>query len=139
LLKKRFEAAGLTIDENRALEVDGYTFEVDGFDAERRVGYEYVTAESGDGWDVDDNVIAALDAHRKRGDLFVLIVDEAEARDAAALGKIADAFLAGLPKAKPAAKKADPKADKPAARKADKPAAKKPAATKPEKKPARKR
>ena len=59
-LKQRFEAAGFAIAENRMFEEPGIRFEIDGFDAKRRVGYEYLTGEAGDGWDVDGDVIAAL-------------------------------------------------------------------------------
>jgi hypothetical protein len=133
LLKARFERAGFEIAENVMLDEHGVHFEIDGYDAEKHVGYEYVTEEAGDSWDVDGEVIDALNAARRTGQLFVLIASETDAPDAAALGKLADAFLAGLdekptePGKKSAAKKPAPK--KPAA----KPAAKKPAAKKPAK------
>jgi hypothetical protein len=95
-LKRRFEQAGFHIEENRAFDEDGVSFEMDGFDPASRVGYEYVTAESGDGWDVDGDVIAALDARRQKGELYILVVDEAKAPDEAAIGREADAFLAQL-------------------------------------------
>ncbi|HEV7557014.1 MAG TPA: hypothetical protein VGO00_16220 [Kofleriaceae bacterium] len=120
LLKARFERAGFHIEENRAFDEGGVQFEIDGFDPERRVGYEYITEEAGDGWDVDGAVVAALDARRKAGELHVLVVDERDAPDDASLNEAIDAFLDGLPKpkAKPAKKpgaKAKPK--KPAAKK----------------------
>lgn len=96
-LKKRFEAAGFQIKENQPFDEHGVRFDIDGFDAARRVGYEYVTAESGDGWDVDDDVIAALAERRTRGELHVLIVDEADAPDAASLDAAIDAFLKTVP------------------------------------------
>jgi hypothetical protein len=128
LLKARFEQAGFAIAENQAFDEDGIRFEIDGFDAARRVGYEYLTSEAGDSWDVDGDVIAALDDRRKKGELHILVVDEADAPDEAALTARADAFLAALPKA-PA----------PAPAKAAKPAAKPPAKPKAKKKPAKKR
>src|SRR5580704_14931806 len=97
LLKARFEAAGLRISENVMFDEGGVRFEIDGFDAARRVGYEYVTEEAGDRWDVDEQVEQALTARRASGELFVLVVSETDAPDAAALGKRADAFLAELP------------------------------------------
>jgi hypothetical protein len=109
LLKARFEAAGFTIKDNVALNEDGLRFEVDGYDAEKRVGYEYVTEEAGDSWDVDGDVIAALAERRKQGDLRILVVTEDEAPDAETLGKAADAFLAEV---KPAPKP-EKKASKP--------------------------
>ena len=123
VLKARFEEAGFNIVEHRMFDEEGIRFEMDGFDPDRRVGYEYVTAEAGDGWDVDAGVIAALAERRERGELFVLVVDEADARDEATLREKADAFLAEVPAAPDEKKKAPAK--KPAAKKA--PAKKAPA------------
>ena len=92
-LKRRFEAAGFHIQENLRFDEDGVWFEIDGFDAARRVGYEYLTEEAGDGWDVDGTVIAKLAERRKRGELHVLVIDEADAPDAAALDRAIDGFL----------------------------------------------
>jgi hypothetical protein len=132
LLKARFQKAGYKIAENVAFDEDGVAFDVDGFDAAKRVGYEYVTDEAGDTWDVGSEVVAALEARRDAGELFILVVGEADAPDAAALGRAADLFLGQLaeieakPKKQPAAKKKPPPT--PPAKK--KPAAKKPAAKK---------
>ena len=126
LLKQRFEAAGFKIEENRPFEEEGVAFEIDGFDPEARVGYEYISAEAGDSWDVDGDVQAALEARRKKGEVHILFVDEA---DAAELGERADAFLAALVKKKPAKKKPAAAKKEPAAPK-KKPAA----AAKPKKK-----
>jgi hypothetical protein len=95
-LKQRFEAAGFRIAENQAFDEEGVRFEIDGFDAARRVGYEYITREAGDGWDVGDDVIAALEARRERGELHVLFVDEEDAPDQAALDEAIDQFLETL-------------------------------------------
>jgi hypothetical protein len=129
LLKARFEKAGFDIAENVTLDEQGVHFEIDGYDAGKHVGYEYVTEEAGDSWDVDGDVIDALNAARRAGELFVLVANETDAPDAASLGKLADAFLATLheptkPGTKSAAAKKSPA----------KPAAKKPAAKKPAKK-----
>ena len=96
LLKERFEAAGLAIEENRAFDEGGVRFEIDGYDPEKRVGYEYLTEEAGDSWDVDGDVKAALAARRAKGELYVLVIDEAEAPDADALGEMVDEFLGEL-------------------------------------------
>jgi hypothetical protein len=128
LLKARFEAAGYAIAENQPFAEDGIAFEIDGFDAKARVGYEYVTDEAGDTWDVDDRVVAALAARLREGTLSVLVVGENEAPDAASLARVADAFLAGLaPPTKVKAKKAAPASKASPARKSP---AKKPAAAK---------
>ena len=130
LLKARFEKAGFKIAENVPFDEDGVRFEVDGFDAGKRVGYEYVTEEAGDGWDVDGTVIAALEARRDAGELYILVVDEKDASDAAALTRAADVFLEQLADLDDDDK--DDKDDKPAGKKpAKKAAAKKPAPKKP--------
>ena len=95
-LKRRFEAAGFHIKENQTFDEGGIRFDIDGYDAARRVGYEYVTKEAGDGWDVDGNVIAKLAERRQRGELHVLVVDEADAPDAASLDLLIDVFLGEL-------------------------------------------
>src|SRR5262245_27797933 len=130
-LKQRFELAGFRIVENQSFDDAGVQFEIDGYDADHRVGYEFVSQEAGDGWDVDDNGKATLAA---QDDLHVLVIDEADVPDQAALDQKIDAFLAALDDKgvgkdddddKPAAAKKKPGAKKPAAKK---PAAKKKAA-----------
>lgn len=125
LLKQRFEAAGFTIAENVALDEGGLDFEVDGYDANRRVGYEYLSRESGDGWDVDEDVIATLAKLQTAGTLSILVVDEHDAPDEASLGRAADAFLAGVAKSKTSKPKAEAK-PKPAAKPPKMPPSKKP-------------
>jgi len=128
LLKARFEAAGYQIAENQPFDEDGIHFEIDGFDASARVGYEYMTDEAGDTWDVDDAVVAALAGKLREGTLAVLVIGENDAPDASSLARAADAFLKGLKK--PAAKKPkQPAAQKsvPKKRAPKKPAPKKPA------------
>lgn len=132
LLKARFEAAGFRIAENVTFDEDGVRCELDGFDADARVGYEYVTAEAGDGWDVDDAVKTAFAQKAAKGDLSILVVEEGDAPDAAALTRAADGFLAKLPGAGASAAKKKPPARKPP------PVPKKPAAKAAAKKPARK-
>ena len=117
LLKQKFEAAGFDITENVMFEEADIRFEIDGWDAAARVGYEYVTEEAGDSWDIDAEVQKKLAA---KGDLHVLVVDESAAPDAAALGKVADAFLAthaSKPRKRPASPPKKPPAAKPATKK----------------------
>jgi len=114
VLKQRFEQAGFHIEENRAFDEDGVHFEIDGFDPASRVGYEYVTIESGDSWDVDGDVIAALEARKQKGELYVLVVDEVKAPDEASLGREAEAFLAELRERGVGPKPATPAKPKPA-------------------------
>lgn len=122
VLKARFEAAGFHIAENQPFDQGGVRFEIDGIDPERKVGYEYVTDEAGDSWDVDGEVVAELAARMARGELYILVVDETKAPDEASLGAAIDGFLGELKTRKvlPAAPKAAK--SKPKAVKAPKPA-----------------
>jgi hypothetical protein len=92
-LKQRFEQAGFRIAESVDFNEHGLRFDLDGFDAEAKVGYEYVTDEAGDGWDVDDDVVVKLTDLRKSGALHVLVIDEEEAPDEASLDRAIDEFL----------------------------------------------
>ncbi len=95
-LKSRFEQAGFRIKESVDFDKHGLRFDLDGYDADAKVGYEYVTDEAGDGWDVDDAVIAKLTELRASGELSILVVDEDEAPDEAGLDRAIDEFLADL-------------------------------------------
>ena len=120
LLKARFEAAGFHVAENVMFDEAGVRFEIDGYDAAARVGYEYVTEEAGDSWDVDDAVKTALAERAKKGELHILVIEEARAPDAPTLTKLADAFLAnldGAKKKKPVARKPPPTPKKAAGKK----------------------
>ena len=95
LLKEAFEQAGLTIAEDYRLDEDGLSVVLDGFDAGRRVGYEFITTEAGDRAEFGPEVLARLEARIGRGELFLLLLDEREV-DEAGLRFAADRFLARL-------------------------------------------
>jgi hypothetical protein len=96
LLKQKFEAAGFFIEENQPFDEAGVRFDMDGFDSKCRVGYEYVTREAGDDWDVDGAVITALEERMKKGELYVLVIDETNAPDENALYKAVNVFMKEL-------------------------------------------
>lgn len=96
LLRHRFEAAGLSITERHALAVGDATIEVDGFDPERRVGYEYITTEAGDRAGITPAIVDELERQMVAGDLFLLLVDERDVPSPAVLERAADGFLAAL-------------------------------------------
>ena len=96
LLKELFEAAGLAIAVDVPFAEEGLSLRLDGFDAARRVGFEYITTAAGDRVELGPGVVAALEARMERGDLYLLLVDELDAADAALLGRAADGFLARL-------------------------------------------
>jgi hypothetical protein len=47
VLKEAFEAQGYAIQENYPLRVGGVEVELDGYDPEAGIGYEYITGEDG--------------------------------------------------------------------------------------------
>jgi hypothetical protein len=98
LLKGVFEAAGLAIEDDYPFAEGDVRVSLDGFDPARRVGYEYITTEAGDREEVTPEVVAELEARMRRGELFVLLVDERDVTDEASLRFAAEGFLAALRK-----------------------------------------
>lgn len=97
VLKERFVAAGLAILDDYPLLVDegaGLSLRVDGYDPERRIGFEYITTEAGDRQEVTPELIEALEARMRRAELFVLLVDEHDVLTPDDLRRAADGFLA---------------------------------------------
>ena len=110
LLKARFEKAGYRIAENVGFDEGGVAFDIDGFDAEQRVGYEYVTDEAGDSWDVGGEVIAALDEQARRTPTSSSTRRSPSMPASSARSPIGPPGRRGQPKKKPAAKKPKAKA-----------------------------
>jgi hypothetical protein len=94
VLARCFRAAGLDIVENFRFDEDGVLVSLDGWDAARRVGYEFVTTEAGDRSEFTPHVVAKLEKRMLRGELQVLLIDEREIMTEDALTEAADAFLA---------------------------------------------
>jgi hypothetical protein len=94
VLKRCFTAAGFTIAERHPLALDAGVVELDGYDAARRVGYEYLTSEEGDHEAVTPAMREELERRMAAGELHVLMIDEAEGWDAASLATAAERFLA---------------------------------------------
>ena len=145
LLSRLFTKRGYAIKRNVQFREYGVEFHIDGWDAQARVGFEFLTSEDEDHDDLTLDEYKELSAAQRRGELAVFIIDEVEplsAEDLAAeahefLDEVADAAHARLKaktrgkkaaKKKPAAMKKSASKKKPAARAA---AAKKPAAAKP--------
>ncbi|KAA0254161.1 hypothetical protein FBQ97_06515 [Acidobacteria bacterium ACD] len=96
VLKREFENAGLRILERHEIEAGGLRVELDGYDPERRVGYEFVTSAGGDRASLSPEVLAALESRMEAGDLHVLLVDEWEVVSGEELAGFARRFLAEL-------------------------------------------
>jgi hypothetical protein len=96
VLRARFEAAGLSIADDVALEVDGHPINVDGYDAARRIGYEYLTRAEGDLEEFRPEVVQALERRAASGDLVLFLIDEDDVAGPEELGELCDRFLAEL-------------------------------------------
>jgi hypothetical protein len=93
LLFARFEAAGLSLESAYQMTLAGRTVRLDGFDPHKRVGFEYITTAAGDREEMTAEVVGELEAKMRRGDLYVLLVDEREVASEEALTRAADHFL----------------------------------------------
>jgi hypothetical protein len=94
LLAARFAAAGLAVAEHVRFQEGGLDVTLDGWDAARRVGYEYITTAAGDRAEFTPEVVAALEARMQKGELYLLLLDERELPDGELLTRAADGFLA---------------------------------------------
>lgn len=114
LLARLFKKRGYAIMRNVMFREYGVSFHIDGWDAKKRVGFEFLTSEDDDHDDLSLAEYQTLMAAQQRGELALFILDEVEPLSAADLVETANAFLdeveaaASTPrrKAKPAAKPA---------------------------------
>lgn len=93
LLTRAFKAAGYRIENNVVFDEDGVVFDVDGWDAAARVGFEYRTSEADDKHDLTDDELSRLGARIERGELTLLIVDDVRVPDEATMLEFAQQFL----------------------------------------------
>lgn len=101
LLKERFERAGYKIWSNYPWQSDGVSAQLDGYDPEGKVGYEFITTAAGDRAEVTPELLQSLERCAEEGRAFVLLIDEVDAPDEAALAEAADRFLAEVAKRRP--------------------------------------
>src|SRR5262249_25892407 len=94
LLQARFTAAGFRIAENFHFHEGDIEVDLDGWDAEARVGYEYITREAGDDRQFDPATLERFEARMERGELYVLLIDERDAVTKDVLESAAEGFLA---------------------------------------------
>ncbi len=93
VLKRCFEARGLTITCDHRLHDEGVAITLDGYDPQKRIGYEYITTMAGDREEVTPEVVAELERRTAAGALAVLLVDELDVEGAVDLERGAAAFL----------------------------------------------
>ena len=85
VLRRHFREAGLRVISDVRLHGDGYDITVDGYDPDRKIGFEYVASD-----EVNTDVAAGEREALAASDNRVLLVD---ATSAAALTMLARAFL----------------------------------------------
>lgn len=94
ILADVFHARGYTIARDVDFDEDGISFNIDGWDAAARVGFEFRTSEAGDKDDLTVDEWALLAAAIERGELYVFVIDDVTVVDEADLRVYADRFLA---------------------------------------------
>jgi len=93
LLARLFRARGYAIARNLLFREYGVEFHVDGWDAKKRVGFEFLSSEDDDHDDLDLAEYQTLAAAQQRGELALFIIDEVEPLSAADLALQANEFL----------------------------------------------
>ena len=93
LLARLFRARGYVIARNLVFREYGVEFHVDGWDAKKRVGFEFLSSEDDDHDDLSLSEYQTLGAAQQRGELALFIIDEVEPLSAADLALQANEFL----------------------------------------------
>ena len=93
LLTRLFRARGYAIERNLLFREYGVEFHVDGWDAKKRVGFEFLSSEDDDHDDLSLSEYQALGVAQQRGELALFIIDEVEPLSAADLALQANEFL----------------------------------------------
>ncbi|MBI3927203.1 MAG: hypothetical protein HY319_16825 [Armatimonadetes bacterium] len=93
VLRRVFEEAGFAVVEDYLLPIAGTMVRLDGFDPDRRTGYEYITTADGDREELHERIVAELDRLNANGELRLLLVDEQFIPDADTLMAAARVFL----------------------------------------------
>ncbi len=96
ILRRCFEEAGLRVAADHPMTIRGKAIRLDGFDPERNIGFEYLTHEANDRVEMSADVLDALEEKMQAGELYVLLIDEAEVDSAATLEHAAQHFLGVL-------------------------------------------
>jgi hypothetical protein len=93
VLARVFAARGFRVARDVAFCEGGVQFVADGWDAETRVGFEYLTHAAGDHLDLRPEELAELEARMQRGELFFFVIDETDVGSEADLAWAAERFL----------------------------------------------
>jgi hypothetical protein len=93
LLARLFKSRGYAVKRNLTFREYGVSFHIDGWDAKRRVGFEFLTSEDDDHDDLTLAEYQTLMVAQQRGELALFIIDEVEPLSAEELRATANSFL----------------------------------------------
>lgn len=93
ILKSVFERRGFSIVEEFPFREGDVAFTADGWDPDKRVGYEYMTTSERDHEDLQPDELLRLTEWIEAGKLFLFIVDETDIDGEEELVAAAEAFL----------------------------------------------
>ena len=88
-----FAARGYPVKRDVPFAEGKVSFEIDGFNAEHRVGFEFRTDEAGDKDDLDDDELLELARRMEAGELFIFVIDDVSVDSEADLAQYAHGFL----------------------------------------------
>lgn len=93
ILAEVFAARGIVVERDIPFSEGGVAFDIDGWNAERRIGFEYRTSEADDKDDLSLSEIELLAERMEAGELFIFVIDETSVEGEAELRVYANAFL----------------------------------------------
>jgi hypothetical protein len=88
-----FAARGYPVERDVPFSEGTVSFEIDGFNAQHRVGFEFRTDESGDKEDLSDDELLELARRMEAGELFIFVIDDISVDSEADLAQYAHGFL----------------------------------------------
>ena len=92
-LRDLFNEAGCSIVMNVPYELEAGPVTLDGWDAARKIGFEFITGEAHDRAEFSASIIAEIETRMGRGELYLFLLDEAVAPRPEALDRAARRFL----------------------------------------------
>lgn len=94
VLTRVFTAHGYRLQAHHPLQLpSGFRVSLDGYDPEKKVGFEYITNEAGDRQELTPEVIEELEDGIDAGRFILLLVDELDISSAEELEQLAQRFL----------------------------------------------
>jgi len=88
-----FTARGYPVKRDVPFAEGNVSFEIDGFNAKHRVGFEFRTDEAGDKEDLNDDELLELAHRMEAGELFIFVIDDVSVDSEADLAQYAHGFL----------------------------------------------